>query len=72
MLSLVGHFLNENVLDPYNLFRNCRKKGIKDPRCMTKDKLVAEVEINTNELELLVKKSSISCHARLKSYAKAA
>ena len=72
ILGCLDHFLNGKVLKPRNLFRDCRKNGIKDPRDMTRDDLGAEVAIFTKDLKLLAKKAPMLRHAHLKSLVKAA
>jgi len=51
MLGRVNQFLKGKVPDPQNLYRDCKKNGISDPRRMTRDKLHAEVASCTKELE---------------------
>ena len=51
MVGRVDQFLKGKVPDPLNLYWDCQKNGISDPRRMTWDELNAEVAICTNELK---------------------
>ena len=51
MLGRVDNFLKGKVPDPRNLYRDCKKHGISDPRKMIRDELDTEVAICTKELE---------------------
>jgi hypothetical protein len=54
-LGQVQVFLNGWTRDPRNLFADCRKHGLTDPRQITQDKLNAKFFICKRKLEYLVK-----------------
>lgn len=65
-MQRVQEILNGKVKDPWNLFRDCRKQGLKDPREMTQLDLNCEVWICTHEISRLAKQAHYLCHQHLK------
>jgi hypothetical protein len=62
LLGWVQVFLNGGrVRDPKNLFADCRKHGIRDPRQIIQDKLNVEFFICKQNLEYLVKHGPRMC-----------
>ena len=57
LLNRVQRYLDGKVPDPRNLYRDCRKKGIVDPREITQDGLDVEHCVCDKQLDDLAKKA---------------
>jgi len=57
LLARVKKFLEGKIRDPRNLFRDCRKHSIKDPRFITREELNAEFHLTQQKLDDYAKKA---------------
>jgi len=57
LLTRVRDFLLGKTRDPRNLFRDCKRRGVKDPRTITADELAAEFYVCKHNLSILAKNS---------------
>jgi hypothetical protein len=55
LLARIQQYLQGKTRDPRNLFWECRKQGVKDPRNITQDKLKTEFSVCRHNLDLLSK-----------------
>ena len=55
LLAQVRKYLDGKIRDPRNLFRDCRKYNVKDPRFISRDELNAEYYVTNREIERLAK-----------------
>ncbi len=57
LLTRVRDYLSGQTRDPRNLFRECKRRGVKDPRSITADYLKMEFYVCKHNLDLLAKNS---------------
>ena len=55
LLVRIQRYLSGRIKDPRNLFRDCKRSGVKDPRCISDDELRVEFFVCKQNLEHLSK-----------------
>lgn len=57
LLARVRKFVDGKIRDPRNLFRDCKKHAMKDPRKITREELNLEFYVTKKRLVILAKEA---------------